>query len=138
MARTLAEAGAVLRHPEILELDREWREDLLLAHPLAELSFVSLEEAAASLELLESWRREYAEQGSQTKLASLRKLALKIKNETLLITTSKHVHSRRRQEAGEIVLWLTIWLQQPTIFNEWLTLRRRSPEFLQLLDKTKD
>jgi hypothetical protein len=33
-------------------------------------------------------------------------------------------------EAQEMVQWLNIWMQNADIFPEWLSLRRRSPEFI--------
>lgn len=138
IARTLAEEGAVLRHPEVLDFDSQWREDQFVAHPSAELSFASLREAIASMDQLEIWRKTLEAENSKAKLARLHDLVLQIKKETLLIATSKVLENSRRRQAEEIVHWLTIWLDQPALFCEWLSLRRRSPEFVHLLAATED
>jgi len=31
--------------------------------------------------------------------------------------------------AAEVAQWLTVWLQNPQIFTDWLALRRESAEF---------
>src|SRR5688572_7719559 len=60
IARTLADEGAVLRHPEVLSLDTEWRERELsrLISP-DELNFSGLAEASASIKKLDTLRREF-------------------------------------------------------------------------------
>jgi len=137
IARTLAERGAALRHPEVLDFDSQWRSDQMFADPTAKLSFDSLINAAASLEQLEAWRKAIGED-NETKLARLRELAIEIKNELLLVYKSKFVVSRTRREALEVARWLTVWMEQPALFTEWLSLRRRSLQFIRLFGETTD
>jgi hypothetical protein len=135
IARTVADEGAVLRHPEVFECDVKWRERLISdAAPLESLSFSSLAEAAESIRKLDSWRREFAEAGKQVDLQRLQAFALKTRRELQLVSRSRVVAAKRRLEAGEIVQWLTIWMQGPDIFEDWLSLRQRSTEFVEKFD----
>ncbi len=60
IARTLADEGAVLRHPEVLILDTEWRErELSALIPPDELNFSGLAEASASIKKLDTLRRKF-------------------------------------------------------------------------------
>ena len=130
IARTLADEGAVLRHPEVLSLDTEWREGELLALiPPDELNFSSLGEASVSIKKLDTLRRKFEQNSEQPQLMRLRNMVLKFKQEALGTVQSKIVEKQKQKEAREIADWLTVWLQSPDIFEEWLILRQRSPEF---------
>ncbi|MBA3355816.1 MAG: hypothetical protein H0U18_07740 [Pyrinomonadaceae bacterium] len=133
IARTLADEGAVLRHPEVLSLDTEWRERELsaLVEP-EELNFSGLAEASVSIKKLDTMRRKFEQTSEQQQLGQLREMTLKLKQDALGIARSKTVERQKRLEAREIAQWLIIWLQSPDIFEDWLSLRQQSPEFIQL------
>jgi hypothetical protein len=132
IARTVADEGAVLRHQEVFECDVKWRERLMSdAAPLESLGFSSLVEASESIEKLESWRRQFAEAGKQADLQRLQEFALKARQGLQLLARSRIVEAQAGLEAGEIVQWLTIWMRDPTIFEDWLSLRKRSAEFVE-------
>lgn len=130
IARALAEEGAVLRHPEVLEFDTNWRErflsDLIAAD---DLNFSGLEEAAKSIKRLDAVCKRLAREAEQSKLGRLRNLVLRIKEETELVAQSRILSEKERLLASEIVQWLTVWLQEPDIFEDWLSLRQRSTEY---------
>lgn len=133
IARTLADEGAVLRHPEVLDFDTQWREENLTELILPdELDFSDLVESSKSIVKLDELRRRLEGEGDQERLRRLRELALSIKGESQRIARSKIVSEKKRVEAREIAQWLTVWLQEPDMFEDWLILRRRSPEFIQL------
>ena len=132
IARTLADEGAVLRHPEVFDYDTQWRERLISGAVSSEsLSFSNLSEASESIDKLESWRKEFAGAGNQGELRRLKEFALKTKRGLQLVARSRVVDTNRRLEAGEIVQWLTIWMLDPVIFEDWLSLRKRSAEFVE-------
>lgn len=133
IARAVADEGAVLRHPEVFACDSNWRERMITdAAPLQSLGFSNLADASESIRKMESWRKKLAgQQGKQTELRRLQEFALKTKQDLQLTKRSGVVDPKRRIEAGEIVQWLTIWLQDPVIFENWLDLRQRSPEFVE-------
>jgi len=131
IARTLADEGAVLRHPEVFDYDTQWRERLISGVSTESLSFSNLSEASEAMKKLESWRREFADAGNQRELRKLQEFALKTKQDLQLIARSRVVDPNRRLEAGEIVQWLTIWMLDPVIFEDWLSLRKLSAEFVE-------
>jgi hypothetical protein len=132
IARVVADEGAVLRHPEVFACDSNWRERQILdTVPLQSLSFSTLVDATESIKKLESWRRKLAvQQGKQRELNRLKEFALKTKQDLQLIRRSSLVDPKSRREAGEIIQWLTIWMQDPALFEDWLELRKRSAEFV--------
>ena len=139
IARTLADLGAKLRHPEILDSDARWRglslEGLFPERP----SFSSLAAASDSIGRLDDLRKQFEQEGDRAGLRRLRGLALEVKRELQLVARSRAVGEKQRLEAKETVQWLIIWLEDPQIFPDWLSLRRRSPEFIEMLgsDLTK-
>ena len=120
IARTLADHGVRLRHPEILEADVRWRQkrEIELFAP-EELIFPHIETAAAWMEKL----------GALEPRPDIRMLVMQVKNELGLIATSKRISAYEKEIAAEVAEWLTVWLQNPPIFADWLALRRQSPEF---------
>jgi hypothetical protein len=111
IARVLADHGAQLGHPEILQADARWRERQHLFTP-DELAFDTIDGANTFIEKL---RQTHDQQ-------SLRQSVLQIKSELDLLAP-------RHMVAREVTQWLTIWLQNPQIFPEWLELRRSTKEF---------
>ncbi len=133
IARTVADEGAVLRHPEVFVCDTKWREQLISsADYLRSLSFANLADAAESIRKLASWRTKFASQErKKIELSRLKEFVLKTKQDLQLVGRSSLVDPRKQAESREIVQWLTIWMQDPAIFEDWLSLRRRSPEFVK-------
>jgi hypothetical protein len=114
IARVLADHGARLGHPEILQADARWRERQHLFTP-DDLAFDSIDAANAFIDKLEQLRQTHDQQ-------SLRRSVLQIKSQLDLLAP-RHVVAR------EVAQWLTIWLQNPQIFPEWLDLRRSTKDF---------
>jgi len=117
IARVLADHGARLGHPEILHADSRWREQQHLFTP-DELGFDTIDSANTFIDKLEQLRQTHD-------LQSLRQSVLQIKRELDLL-------ANRRAVAREAAHWLTVWLQNPQIFAEWLDLRRSTAEFQEL------
>jgi len=135
VARTLADAGARLRHPEILECDTRWREERLFSFVTrGEFGFNSVAEAVASFARLEQLRQEFAAAADELRLGHLRQLALQLRREFALLSGLKSVEESQRVLARELDQWLAVWLQTPELFTDWLSLRRRSPEFIKTLE----
>ena len=113
IARALADHGARLGHPEILQADVRWRESNLFFTP-EDLTFGTLESATALMDKIESLRRELEN------VEPLYHQVRQLKSELELIPTSL---------GQELAQWLTIWLQNPQIFGDWVALRRGTEEF---------
>lgn len=118
IARTLADSGVRLKHPEVLDADVRWREqDSLFASE--ELNFTSIEAAVTYVEKLAD-----LPQGPE-----LRSFVLQLKTELESVAKSMRISLPDRLIALEVAHWLTVWLQNPPIFPDWLVLRRESAEF---------
>jgi hypothetical protein len=120
IARILANTGARLKHPEILEADVRWREREAFSHfTPEELNFSSIDAALVWIEKLSALAQTSESRG----------FGLQLKAELELVATSRQIPLADRLIAAEIAQWLTVWLQNPAIFSDWLALRRESEEF---------
>ena len=132
IARTLADEGAILRHPEVMECDARWRErkfpELLFQEAL---DFQGLTESFASMKRLESLRIELDREGNHEELRRLTEAVQSSRENFLLLWKSPIVSATKRAEASEIAEWLGVWLKQPGIFADWIELRRRSGDFVE-------
>jgi hypothetical protein len=117
IARVLAEHGARLGHPEILQADASWREKQLL-FTAEELELTSIE---AALRLIKKVQQLESDPPTREHLRQAVR-SLKLELDSL---------SSRSQLAAEVGEWLTVWLQNPAIFAEWLDLRQNTAEFRQ-------
>ncbi len=41
---------------------------------------------------------------------------------------------QKRLQKQEIATWFKIWLETPTIFDDWLAMRKNTEEFIALLE----
>lgn len=120
IARMLADEGVRLEHPEILEADVRWRErEEFALFTSEELNFTTIDAAITWIEKLSASHDQ----------AELRKTVLPIKAELELVAKSIQIPLPDRLIAAEVAHWLSVLLQNPPIFAEWLVLRRQSPEF---------
>lgn len=117
VARALADYGARLGHPEVLQSDVRWRESNLF-FTAEDLTFGTLDGATALMDKIEALRRQF--EADKPKLEELYRQVRQFKSELQLHPTSL---------GQELAQWLTIWLQNPQIFAEWLELRRATADF---------
>lgn len=141
IARTVADEGANLRHPEVFECDLNWRKQQLERRVLQDdLDFTNLSSAFESVVKIEEKRiliRATGEKGKgergradeAVELRELREIVSAAREESLLRARSKILDEDQRKQAREVSEWLRVWLQAPELFSDWLDLRRRSPEF---------
>jgi hypothetical protein len=133
IARTVADEGAVLRHPEVFECDAKWRRQSLKRWEFREgLDFSNLSSAFNSFVKLEEKRLQLRvddEATGATSLRELRDIVTAARKDSLLQARSKILDRSVREQLKEISEWLTVWLQAPELFSDWLDLRRRSPEY---------
>lgn len=117
IARTQADGGAELVHPDVLNADVVWRSARLFT--AEELNFDTPAAAAA-------WMEELPRRNPP------RSTVLSLKRELELVGASSRTSENDRQLARELAEWLTVWLQNPQIFSDWFALRRNTAEFRQL------
>jgi hypothetical protein len=130
IARILADEGAALRHSEIMELwVRQYSEQPHEAEFRNLLKLDDLDGALRSLRRIDNLRRKFLSNGDKEGLRLLREEVLEAKTAALKASRDKKLDEQTRLAKAETVEWLTIWLQSPEIFENWIKLRRNSAEF---------
>ena len=115
IARVLADHGARLGHAEILQAAARWRENQSL-FTAEDLEFANIDAALRLINKVELLRQQ-SENGER-----LRQEVRSLKSELDSFATTSAL-------AAEVAQWLTVWLQNPQIFTEWLALRQNTAEF---------
>ena len=133
IARLLADEGAELRHSEIMELyvTRAGNRP----HDAALRNILKLDDlhsALSTIHALENLRRKYAEDSDKEGLRKLRETVVRGKDLASETASRKNVDAAARQLNEEIATWLTIWLQTPDVFENWVSLRQKSKEFVDI------
>ena len=84
----------------------------------------TLKAATSLIEKIENLRRQF----DNSALENLRQSVLQMKIELVMLADRERTE-KKRLLAQEVAQWLTVWLQNPQIFGEWLELRRDTVEF---------
>lgn len=127
IARILADEGADLRHSEIMELYLERASDVPYAAEFRNiLNFDDFDKALVTIRNLENLRRKFDKEKDKEGLRLLREKAKDAKR-TLLSAKANRTEKLTHREIAE---WLTMWLQSPELFDNWITLRRKSEKFM--------
>lgn len=139
IARMLADEGAALRHSEIMNLWVQRQED----HP-HEAEFRNLlklddpDAAHSSLRRADNLRRKFATENDKEGSRLLRDELLEAKANLLKLSRNRKVDTEKRAIAREIAEWLTIWLQSPDIFENWIMMRRGSADYKRQFGDNKN
>ncbi|MEO8650046.1 MAG: hypothetical protein ABI539_12855 [Acidobacteriota bacterium] len=124
-ARLLADEGAQLRHSEILELYLKRSQDQPYAPVLRNIIRTdTFALTLSSLKNAENFRKRLTADNDREGLRLLREEVLDAKKRLLSAARTKD-----RGRTAEIVQWLTLWLQSPELFENWIALRRATKEF---------
>lgn len=127
IARLLADEGAELRHSEILGLfvsrKKPLRDEALDA---TWLRFDSIPNAVRSMRAVEIERRKAA--GAEA-TGRLRERLMEARSRAIDASRNPRIDIAKRAELAEIGEWLTLFLQTPEIFANWLELRINSRDF---------
>lgn len=130
IARLLADEGAELRHAEIMELDvarrMESPYDAMFRNVIRTADF---RQSLASIRRLENLRRKFRETNDSEGLRLVRETALKGKDQAAIISKDDKIDPKQRRVKAEIAEWITLWLQSPDIFENWVELRQKSAGF---------
>ena len=138
IARLLADEGAELRHSEIMDLYVERSSDRPYDAAFRNILKLSdLRSAAASIKRIEALRLNYAASGDREGLRLLRELVIAGKNESAALSMNAKSAPPDRRMRSEISEWLAVWLNTPEIFDQWLSLRKRSAEFKNTFGEEK-
>ena len=137
IARVLADEGAELRHPQIIEFDSRWRKSQIhgkakrlnsLAHFLSDEP-LTLAAAGAMLDELEKLRAQFASAEDSEALEDLRSFAAEARRQAETLAKDRTCETRTRATQREVVEWIKVWIQTPALLADWVELRRRSPDF---------
>jgi hypothetical protein len=132
IARLLADEGADLRHSEIMQLYVEREQgDAYDAIFRNILKLDSLEHALSSIRAIENVRKKFLADDDAVGVRLARETALDAKNELLSNVGSARISEDDRMTKQEIADWLSLWLRSPLLFENWITLRVRSNEFVE-------
>ena len=137
IARVLADEGAELRHPEVIEFDVKWREEKIEKETsefkglerFRDAKPVRLHEAESLIKKLEQTRQSSERNENKVNVQRLREIAIDVRQTAETLANDSTLTQRQRDEQAEIAQWLAVWLQTPNLFDDWLDLRRRSPDF---------
>jgi hypothetical protein len=137
IARVLADEGAELRHPQIIEFDAKWRKSQIhrkakRLNSLAQFASdepLTFESASAMLDGLEKLRAQFAAANDNEGLDELRSFAADARRRAETLAKDRTCEPTSRATQREILEWIKVWIQTPALFADWVELRRRSPDF---------
>ncbi len=130
IARLLADEGAELRHPEIMRLYVERASDRPYDAAFRNLMDTeSLRGALRSIRELNNLRQKYAAENDREGIRLARQTALDAKRKLKATIDDARTEGLKRSVSIEIAEWLSVWLQTPDLFNDWVELRQRSAGF---------
>lgn len=130
IARLLADEGAELRHPEIMELYIERVDERPFDNVLSELfDLTDFSTLRSSLAKAEDVRKKLLRQNDNPHLRELRSRAIEIKRDAIERSKSQRTSRASREFLKEAASWITLWLQSPELFENWVKLRIASAEF---------
>jgi hypothetical protein len=135
-ARLLADEGAELRHSEIMELYVQRVSDRPYDAAIRNiLKLDNLQSTLGTIRALENLRKKYQSTNDKEGLRLLRETAVRGKDFALETASRKNVGAVSRHLDTEIANWLTIWLQTPDVFENWVSLRQKSKEFVDMFGR---
>lgn len=137
IARELAQEGAQLRHPEIIESDARWRESQIAGQINAFQSLrrlqtgapLQFDQAAAIFAELEKLRVRFVSASDEGALVDLKTFALEARQAAKNRAKDPSLPATRREVHTEISEWFRVWLETPKLFDQWLELRKSSAVF---------
>ena len=137
IARELADEGAELRHPEIIECDARWREARIdkqrntfsTVSALQTIERLRLKQAESLIKRLERLRGRLERKPDDSLLAELKSLAIGARQAAVSRVKDTSLPIDVRHEQAEIAEWLRVWLETPKLFQQWVELRKSSAAF---------
>jgi hypothetical protein len=145
IARVLADEGAELRHPDVIEFDADWREARIqnYGQKFPEIDFpevgepLTLEGAERFIKDLEELRLKFERTNEQNSVQQIRVMAIEARRAAQQLARRRTLLEARRAEQIEVAEWLGVWIKTPSLFGDWLELRRRSVDFRGKFSKSK-
>jgi hypothetical protein len=98
------------------------------------LAFSSFAEAEKTIQQLDYLCRNYELASDKKGVDYCRRIAALGRQRAELISRNARVNLQKRLQKKEIAQWFGIWLETPSIFNDWLLMRKSTEEFQKLLE----
>lgn len=144
VARVLADEGAELIHPEVIECDARWRERQIKKQagnfqglePLLAGEELTLDQAEVLINRAEELRQHFLSDSDRDGWAYLKAAAVRAREIADANARRRGTDQAKRIEQAEIADWLKVWLQTPALFPDWVELRKRTPEFKRQFTRT--
>jgi hypothetical protein len=98
------------------------------------LAFSGFAEAEKTIQRLDYLCRNYQWASDKKGVDYCRRIAALGRQRAELISRNARVNLQKRLQKKEIAQWFGIWLETPSIFNDWLSMRKGTEEFQKLLE----
>jgi hypothetical protein len=98
------------------------------------LAFSSFAEAEETIQHLDYLCRNYQSASDKKGVDYCRHIAALGRQRAELISRNARVNPQKRLQKKEIAQWFGIWLETPSIFQDWLSMRKNTEEFQKLLE----
>ncbi len=96
------------------------------------LAFRTLVETEDTIRRLEKLRQCFLASSDKKGVEYCRQVGALGRRRAELIARNRRVAAEKRSQKQEAALWFRIWLETPDLFEDWLSLRRKTGEFLKL------
>jgi hypothetical protein len=98
------------------------------------LAFSSFEATESTIRRLDYLCRKYRLASDKKGVAYCRQVAVLGRQRAELISRNPRVSPQKRLQKREIAQWFRVWLETPSIFEDWLSMRKSTEEFRKLLE----
>ena len=95
----------------------------------------SLAEAEKSIGGIDELYRKYRQAGAKAGVRFAFEAARTARQNAIELSQLQHLSAAERREYAEIAEWFAVWLRTPDLFNDWVGLRKASPDFKKLFGK---
>jgi hypothetical protein len=99
---------------------------LEIAQPFCGARLSSFGELEASLLAMEQEYAKAVANQDWTQATACRRTVIQAKDRARLISRNQKVDPLKRRQKEEMVEWLLVWLENPGIFEAWVTLRKHA------------
>jgi hypothetical protein len=113
--------------------------DLKIDQPYCEvlksiLAFSSFSETEKTIFRLDNLCRNYQLASDKKGVEYCHQIAALGRRRAELISRNRRVNPEKRLQKKEIAQWFSIWLETPSLFEDWLLMRKCTEEFRILLE----
>ena len=112
-----------------LEMETPYREALE-----GILAFSTFSQAERTIRALEKLCRRYQLAGDKKGVNYCRQVALLGRRRAEMTSRNARVSPSKRLRYREVANWFRIWLETPSLFDDWLQMRKVTREFRELLE----